>query len=447
MNRRNYILTIISVLLLFILSTVFNVQCTLVKELSHEIVKVIKNLGEPTEYSNTTRSGVIASNEVWSGEIYITGDIHIETNVTLTILPGTKVIFSAHSDDQHDGTDCVPDEWVALHHDPTCSLEYNQTHSGMEAFGTLIAEGTEDNMIIFTSDSPNPDGGDWTFIYLGIGSIIKYCIVEYSRAALDVAPWTEDTVLISNNIIRHNLWTGLTIHSSSPTVINNEIYDSGGHQGIAIVGENCTPIIENNIIRNNKVGIIVEPGVPREAPVIRGNTILNNDFGIHVFNNSSPIIEGNTISSPEGAGIDFTYKGEPIYFGWTRNVDEFPIIGINIEYSSPTITDNLITDCDNGINISGDSFPQINQNMISYVRQGIHFNTSFAGVPEIYENSFEENRYNIVMDCEVSVDVFNNWWGTIELQEIEDRIYHHYDDPSIGDVYYEPYLDRPVNIE
>jgi len=107
MSKRNSILLIILILVLFLLM-IFNVQCTLIKDISHEILKSLKNLGEPAEYSNISRTGKITSNEIWSGEIYVTGDITVENRVALTILPGTKIIFAAHSDDQKCGVDIQP---------------------------------------------------------------------------------------------------------------------------------------------------------------------------------------------------------------------------------------------------------------------------------------------------------------------------------------------------
>ncbi len=49
-----------------------------------------KEVEEVTEYSYVSKSGKIYSDEVWSGEIYITGDVWIAPDVTITILPGTK---------------------------------------------------------------------------------------------------------------------------------------------------------------------------------------------------------------------------------------------------------------------------------------------------------------------------------------------------------------------
>ncbi|MFC1960100.1 hypothetical protein ACFLYO_05280 [Chloroflexota bacterium] len=42
--------------------------------------------------------GTIRRDTTWSGEIHVIGDIHVDKNVTLTILPGTEVRVAAHSD-------------------------------------------------------------------------------------------------------------------------------------------------------------------------------------------------------------------------------------------------------------------------------------------------------------------------------------------------------------
>ena len=54
----------------------------------------------PQTVTDTTRSGEIGEDEIWSGEIFVTGDIFVEKNATLTIMPGTIVTVAAFSDDQ-----------------------------------------------------------------------------------------------------------------------------------------------------------------------------------------------------------------------------------------------------------------------------------------------------------------------------------------------------------
>jgi len=53
-------------------------------------------------YSATT-SGDILTDEVWSGEVLVTGDVWLKPGVTLSIEPGVVVKFSDNSDDQIGG--------------------------------------------------------------------------------------------------------------------------------------------------------------------------------------------------------------------------------------------------------------------------------------------------------------------------------------------------------
>ena len=100
------------------------------------------------------RSGLITEDETWFGTVHVTGDVTMKEGFTLTILPGTTVLFAAHQDDQHSGYAVPLDEYIAQHNDPTWTLEYNQSHSGMDIYGKLIAKGTSEKPIVFTSDSP-----------------------------------------------------------------------------------------------------------------------------------------------------------------------------------------------------------------------------------------------------------------------------------------------------
>ena len=138
---------------------------------------VLASLG----FSQTNVSGIISGNTTWnqSGSPYIvTGNILVNSGVTLTIEPGTEVRFDQHK-----------------------ALLVN---------GELIAIGSEDSKILFTSNQENKTPGFWgnihftnmansaTYIYkydsssvspdsgsdssyVGYvrGSIMKYCTIEY----------------------------------------------------------------------------------------------------------------------------------------------------------------------------------------------------------------------------------------------------------------------------
>jgi len=402
---------------------------------------------EATTPDEIWRSGWIYEDEIWSGTVHITGDVTVDPEVTLTILPGTLVLFAAHQDDRHGGLAVPRGEGEPGSNDPAFTLEYARSHSKMDVFGRLIAKGTPENMIIFTSDSQTPDGGDWVQVHIGYGSIIEYCILEYARGALDVMQGTGDSVLISNNIIRHNLWTALAIHSSSPTVIHNEIYHSGGHQGIDVIGEGSALYIAYNVIKECRGGINILPGT---APIVEYNTLIDNDHGIGMTGpDIFAIIKNNVVSSPNGPSHNFTYNGEPVYFSSILLGRDDAISGISVSDCSPTITHNSISQCNSaGINIMGNSSPIINNNTTTNNHTGILLDESFTGSPRIEANNICDNSYaNITLWSAQSVSVINNWWGTVLKTEIEDRIIDTRHNPSFGMVVYEPFLTEPVEID
>jgi len=383
-----------------------------------------------------TISGHITQDETWSGIVHVTGDVFVDAGVTLTILQGTRVLFGAHSDDQHSGVAAPLDEWITRHDDPTWTLEYAQSHTKLDVYGTLIARGAPENMIIFTSDSQTPDGGDWSHLYIGgHGSTVEYCIIEYSRGGVSIATGTGDIVVVSHNTMRHNLWTAICIHSCSPTLTYNDISHSGGHQGIDIIGEGSAPLVANNVIKHCKAGIIVHPG---SSPVIEDNALIDNDFGIVINPNSSPVIRRNSISSPNGAPHDWTYQGKPVYFAFCSRGQYSWTDGIRVLSSCPTITNNKISNCPKNITIVGNSSPTISNNTITGGENGILFEPSFTGSPKIYGNNIYNNSANIGLMSANSIDASNNWWGITDTGEIETRIHDYYDDPSLGKVNYEP---------
>jgi hypothetical protein len=393
--------------------------------------------------SEITRTGHINENETWFGTVHITGEVFIDEGVTLTILPGTTVLFVAHQDDQQFGSAVPIDEWIAQHNDPTATLEYAESHIAIR--GKIIAQGTPEDMITFTSDSPTPDGGDWLHLHPSSGSIFEYCIIEYSRAGLAIPESTGDTLLISHNILRHNLWTALTVESCSPTITHNDIYHSGGHQGIAIIGEGSSPLIAYNQIKHCKVGMVIAEGA---TPNIEHNVIIDNDFGFSVQSNA--VIRNNSISSPNGAQYDFTYKGVPVYFASKNQGQYSEIEGITIINASPNITNNELFSYPRGIGLIGNCSPTIIYNKIISCQEGgaILFGASFNGDPQINENNIYDNSVNISLELGFhgSIDATNNWWGTTEVADIADKIRDINDNPSLGIILYEPFLTEPVNI-
>lgn len=103
----------------------------------------------------------------------------------------------------------------------------------LEVAGTLIAEGTADNFITFTSNVAVPGEGDWGRIYFmqSENSILHYCTIEYAghlptpKSAIDL--FFSD-VSIQNTTIKKTSGSGINISNSAPIIADCIITENTG---------------------------------------------------------------------------------------------------------------------------------------------------------------------------------------------------------------------------
>ncbi|MBI2577585.1 MAG: right-handed parallel beta-helix repeat-containing protein [Candidatus Wildermuthbacteria bacterium] len=250
-----------------------------------------------TKTENAEISGMYLGNQIWSGEIIITGDAEIFGK--LTVLPGTVVKFAV-DDDRGRGDEVEKDGFND--NDPTRLKSYTTTHSGIFVFRKLIAKGEKDKQIIFTSAAKTPNLADWeSIVFMGDGSIVENVIVEYSRNGLNPAGKQQNSI-IKNSIVRHTLWGAISASHSSIQIVDNYLSDAG-HEGIDLAYEG-EQIVRGNTIEDCHTGIAVIDG----SAVIENNTIRNCGDGILVSPNSSPKLSGNmVILAPDSSKREWRY--------------------------------------------------------------------------------------------------------------------------------------------
>jgi parallel beta-helix repeat protein len=113
------------------------------------------------------------------------------------------------------------------------------------------------------------------------------------------------------------------------------------------------PIVRNNVIINNRIGIGIWYGA---NPDIRNNIIQNNSNGLYIYGSnespSNPAIINNTIVNNEGNGITLRVMVSPII---ANNIITGHITGINHNYvtGTPSISYNNLWD--NDVNYMRDS--------------------------------------------------------------------------------------------
>ena len=191
---------------------------------------------------------------------------------------------------------------------------------GITVIGALIAEGTAQDKIVFTSvwddayggntdpnnygegyptepgQHPYTSGGNgyiatnyWGYISFYPGSMastINHSVLRYGGAYNAVGVIGQNTIL--------------DIQSSSVTISNSEMSQAWG-DGIKIT--NASPVITGNMITGNEQYGIELSG---SNAVITGNTVSNNkNHGIIARNTAGPVITGNTVNENQGYAIYF----------------------------------------------------------------------------------------------------------------------------------------------
>lgn len=205
--------------------------------------------------------------------------------------------------------------------------------------GTLVAEGIQTDMITFTSNNSNPQPGDWNWINFneaGDDSIISYCRIEYSYYGINIY---QCSPVVTNNLIRDVEHEGIRAYRSGSFIgfntITEIVHTYVGNKGINLLGFCKTTIQENIITHVEEYGIKVSDS----NPIITNNYISESYYNINCERSNGTISE-NILDNADIAGIRLM-ECEDIFL--TNNtIQGSGRKGIECDWSSPTISDNLI---------------------------------------------------------------------------------------------------------
>lgn len=196
--------------------------------------------------------GSILADSSWSGTVSVVGQVVVKKGVTLTILPGTVVRF------------------------PWLDADANGIGDGeLTVEGRLIARGTGERPVTFTSAREAPAPKDWTFVQISTsrGSVVEHCLFEYAFTGLQVHL---SSVAVRLSRFRNN-FEALRYSTSEIVVESNDL--TANTYGIRYESRGSTGRITRNTIVGNEYGFF--PVVKCSSGVrIFENNIVNRGYNV-----------------------------------------------------------------------------------------------------------------------------------------------------------------------
>lgn len=170
-------------------------------------------------------------------------------------------------------SDIIVDNSKTLSLEPGAKIEFGGYYS-LEVYGNLLAQGTLDSNIHFTSHDSLPGGWEGIRIFEGSSSSFNYCRIDSSG-------------------------NGIRCVNSSPAIENSWI--SGSQTSIYLSGSNAVPEILNCVLQGSS-GILILCD-SSSAPVITYSSIMDGMKGVVTRNGANPQVNYNNIYNNSEYGL------------------------------------------------------------------------------------------------------------------------------------------------
>jgi len=256
----------------------------------------------------------------------ISNDTILYSGATLTIEPGVEVRFGGNF--------------------------------SLTVLGKLVANGTEDKMITFTSNKIARSPGDWAAInFTGIeASSMVHCTVEYAKSGTTVY---DGSLNIDNSVLRLNS-NGMTVIEGSVSARNTEVAN------------------------NTEAGVNIAGG----TVTLESDTIHFNGDGITLTESSTSYVTKNVINENNNIGISMTAT----------------------DFSNTLIQNNTLSANGYGFSISTDAATYITRNYILNNTVGIYYGSGTSH--EAHFNDICSNEFGVNASSTAFASVTYNYWGS-----------------------------------
>ncbi len=271
---------------------------------------------------------VLEEDTVWRGRVRVAEEVRVAPRATLLIEPGARIEFAP------------------------AETGNEQAPARLKVLGKLIAQGTEEAPILFTSAAERPAPGDWGGLVFENPeataiSRLRHCRVEFAETAIDGGLGklvVEDVELSRNRLalcarkkfaggmfngtlldndngcrflqnslfalencrIVRSLQDGIRCDRNSSPAIGNCAIVAGGAAGIRCLS-GSSPRIEGCLIEGNQTGLHAEM---KSDPQVRDSDILDNGTGVHAEKLVAPLLLGCRLLG-NGTGLFCNLSASP----------------------------------------------------------------------------------------------------------------------------------------
>ncbi|NOT06060.1 MAG: S8 family serine peptidase, partial [Anaerolineales bacterium] len=443
-----------------------------------------------TEAEFVSKSGLITVNETWTNDrtYLITNHVTVQPGITLTIQPGTNVLFSGFY--------------------------------AINVGGTLIADGTANQPILFKSNSTEK----WDKIFFDdtstdaqadadgqyiSGSILRYVNIEGTGmtgiACTQATPYISHSHISLADTNKSNPVVNCSVGATPLWLLDNDIANLVWIQGAGKAYRNKigglvidgASIVEDNIIegglalavydsgigivRRNTIGGTVEMGTfTGSGGIFEDNSaggatlgdsfsVVNNTFRGILRSGNNTIVDHNTFFSSNGIVVGnssiVTWNnvennitpgtGNGLIAGSNVTAQYNRLIGFSTGMTASTglIEHNLIANNYYGLRVGAATvrYNTFTGSLGYLVGPPDYYDAAIVvqgGTPlEISNNNIDGNfgKYDLYINIPngTSVPVQNNWWGTTNAATIAGRIYDSNDDGTKATVNFAPVLTEP----
>lgn len=260
------------------------------------VVYIIPRSLPTFEVVNTSKWGIILSNERWSGDVKVVGDLWALPGTTVHIEPGTRITVSSSGD--RSNLHYLPwglksglntgDDWFGVKNG---ELFWDEAQKIQIRLSRVVISGTKQQPVILTSDHPGSNPYDFNIISVNSGVIDNLIASNYRRFLLG------NDVVVLNSTFKDTAECSLCAEYTSPTISGN-IFEGGGRSYILVVGG--SPRISDNLFNPGAlVGVEIDPQIWSEM------LLYNNDFEVDTTAlrfNSGDEDRGSIVSSNRFSG-------------------------------------------------------------------------------------------------------------------------------------------------